>query len=267
MRESLYLEIVDEAKAKSEAKVEVTVTNGKLDLPVPGRSDHLSPRAHTKRGTMTSPTGSMTSPTDSMTSPTGYMTSPIDCEEYEPPSPDVIIMIEPLDTETRPESDTGLAPPTGVNPSLTSFDLQSALPNVMPSGGRKTQQKVAPSGGNTKLPNLKLDAEKYKTLRALILQAVRVCMSQGEGLSLTGKEQDPSPRGIGDQSASQGKTRCRPTLRELISGRQCSVRTGGRRRRGKLDAGPGRLDAGSESDDEGDGGRINVHNTDTDADD
>ena len=45
----------------------------------------------------------------------------------------------------------------------------------------------------TTLPNLKLDAQKYRTLRALILQAVRVCISQGEELGPTGQEAGPSP--------------------------------------------------------------------------
>ena len=79
------------------------------------------------------------------------------------------------------------------SPSLTQSDLRRALPNVGSSGGRITQQNVAPTGGSTMFPNLKLDAEKYKTLRALILQAVRVCMSHGEGLGFAKQDLKSSP--------------------------------------------------------------------------
>ena len=138
-------------------------------------------------------------------------------------------MIEPFDTESRPESDTSLARPTGINPSqrvapsagektllsLTRSNQQEALPTLEPSGGRKTQQNVAPSLDRTTLPNLKLDAEKYRSLRALILQAVKVCISQGEELGPTGQEARPSPgetkaglRGETPSSAGRNSRMC-----------------------------------------------------------
>ena len=52
---------------------------------------------------------------------------------------------------------------------------------------------MASSLDRTTLPNLKLDAEKYRSLRALILQAVKVCISQGEELGPTRQEAGPSP--------------------------------------------------------------------------
>ena len=180
LRESRDLEIVDDDDEAEEAQTKaVPVTDGRLTSPASGRSGSLS--------------------------------APIDCEKYEPPThastSDVIIMIEPLDTESRPESDTNLASPTGVHPShivapsagekklpsLTASDQQGALPTVEPSGGRKTQQNVAPSFGRKTVPSLKLDAEKYRLLRALILQAVKVCISQGEELGPAGQELEPSP--------------------------------------------------------------------------
>ena len=199
LRESRDLEIVDDGdEAEAETKA-VPVTGGRLESLAPGRSGSLS--------------------------------APIDCEEYEPPplASDVIIMIEPFDTESRSESDTSLARPTGINPServapsarektlpsLTRSNQQGALPTLEPSGGRKTQQNVAPSLDRTTLPNLKLDAEKYRSLRALILQAVKVCISQGEELGPTGQEAGPSPgettaglRGETPSSAGRNSRMC-----------------------------------------------------------
>ena len=191
LRESRDLEIVDDGDAEAETKV-VPVTGGRLESLAPGRSSSLS--------------------------------APIDCEEYEPPPPasDVIIMIEPLDTEPRPESNTSLAAPSGVKPSqsvspsageeklpsLTPSDQRAGFSTLVSSGGRKTQQNVAPSFDRTTLPNLKLDAEKYRSLRALILQAVRVCISQGEDLSPTGQEPEPSPREEAPSSAGRNNPMC-----------------------------------------------------------
>ena len=179
LRESRDLEIVDDDEAEEAQTKAVPVTDGRLTSPATARSGSLS--------------------------------APIDCEKYEPPThastSDVIIMIEPLDTESRPESDTSPASPTGVNPShivapsagekkllsLTPSDRRGALPTVEPSGGRKTQQNVAPSFDRKTLPSLKLDAEKYRLLRALILQAVKVCISQGQEFGPIGQELEPSP--------------------------------------------------------------------------